>query len=795
MNGTAKMPTMIDTPSIFTIFGVTGDLASKKILPSLWHLHKEGRLPKSFYVIGFARRPLSQEEFELKVRTSVEGASGGAVADDTFSDFFKMFEYVSSTFEDGAGYATLAKKIEEKENEWEVCANKLFFLAVPPAAYEQIFVGLAGVKLNLPCGEGDLGWSRILIEKPFGHDLQSATELQTLLATYFKEEQIYQIDHYLFKEIVQGIENFRFSNNLFENTWDRTTIERIDIRLHESIGVDGRGSFYDSVGAFRDVGQNHMLSMLAAITMEYPAEGHMDTAAVRRNRAEVLSTLKPWTEDAVKKNTYRAQYDGYQETEGVRQGSNTETYFAIQTELDSPRWADVPVYLEAGKLMPEVKKEIVLTIRHPGECLLCEAGNHGPNLIVFRLEPNDEIAIHFWTKKPGFEQVLEERVFSFFLYEKKDRAPYVEEYAKVIHAAMAGEQSFFVSAAELQALWKFADPIEEAWQKNLVPLESYASGTLPQPGVLASGDVSLAENWNQEISFVGLGKMGAGLARQLHGKGWKVNGFDPTPEVRTMLSADGITTFESIPELIAGTTHPRLIWLMVPQQAVDSVLADITPHLEKGDTIIDGGNSPYKESIRRHKEIEALGINFLDAGVSGGPAGARYGACIMVGGSRELYEKYEALFKDLTVTNGYAYVGEGGAGHFVKMVHNGIEYGMMQSIAEGFEVLKKSPLGIDVLKSSELYEHGSVIESRLVTWLSGAYRKFGPDLDSISGTVASSGEGQWTVDAAHELGVPVPIIEGSLNFRKESVEHPSYTGKILSALRNQFGGHDAQQKK
>jgi 6-phosphogluconate dehydrogenase len=227
---------------------------------------------------------------------------------------------------------------------------------------------------------------------------------------------------------------------------------------------------------------------------------------------------------------------------------------------------------------------------------------------------------------------------------------------------------------------------------------------------------------------------------------------------------------------------------MVPQQAVDSVLADITPHLEKGDTIIDGGNSPYKESIRRHKEIEALGINFLDAGVSGGPAGARYGACIMVGGSRELYEKYEALFKDLTVTNGYAYVGEGGAGHFVKMVHNGIEYGMMQSIAEGFEVLKKSPLGIDVLKSSELYEHGSVIESRLVTWLSGAYRKFGPDL-------ASSGEGQWTVDAAHELGVPVPIIEGSLNFRKESVEHPSYTGKILSALRNQFGGHDAQQKK
>ncbi len=790
-----SMNSISDTPSIFTIFGVTGDLASKKILPSLWHLHKEGRLPKSFYVIGYARRPLSQEEFELKIRTSVEHSSGGAVADDTFADFYKMFVYNQGTFEDAGGYESLAKKIQEKETEWGVCANKLFFLAVPPSSYEQIFIGLAAVKLNLPCGEGDLGWSRILIEKPFGHDLQSATELQTLLAAYFKEEQIYQIDHYLFKEIVQGIENFRFSNNLFESTWDRTTIERIDIRLHESIGVDGRGSFYDSVGAFRDVGQNHMLSMLAAITTEYPSEGHVSTLSIRKNRAEILSSLKIWSEEIVKQNTYRAQYDGYQETEGVRKGSNTETYFALQTELDSPRWAGVPIYLEAGKLMPEVRKEIVLTIRHPGACLLCEAGNHGPNLIVFRLEPNDEIAIHFWTKKPGFEQILEERVFSFFLYEKKDRAPYVEEYAKVIHAAMEGEQSFFISAEEIQALWKFADPIESAWSKNQVPLETYAQGTLPHPELLASEKVHMAENWNQEISFIGLGKMGAGLARHLQEKGWKVNGFDPSPESRASLAAEGVKTFNSLQELVAQTPHPRLLWLMVPQQVVDSVLTELIPLLGKGDTIIDGGNSPYKESMRRYEELKKHEIFFLDAGVSGGPSGARYGACIMVGGQRVQYEKYEMLFKDLTVTNGYAYIGEAGAGHFAKMVHNGIEYGMMQALAEGFEVLKKIPMGIDVHKVAELYEHGSVIESRLVTWLSSAFKKFGTDLDSISPTVASSGEGQWTVDAAHELGVPVPIIEGSLNFRKNSADHPSYTGRILSALRNQFGGHDAQSKK
>ena len=210
--------------------------------------------------------------------------------------------------------------------------------------------------------------------------------------------------------------------------------------------------------------------------------------------------------------------------------------------------------------------------------------------------------------------------------------------------------------------------------------------------------------------------------------------------------------------------------------------------------MIDGGNSPYKESIRRSGELAAKGIGFLDAGVSGGPAGARKGACIMVGGRQEVFLRFERLFADLSVENGYGYMGRAGAGHFVKMVHNGIEYGMMQALAEGFAVLKAAPFGLDLPKVADLYDHASVIESRLVGWLKAAYEQHGEELRDISGTVEQSGEGAWTVEAGMELGVPTPVIEDALRFRLRSREAPTYAGQVLSALRNQFGGHDVAGK-
>jgi 6-phosphogluconate dehydrogenase len=297
-----------------------------------------------------------------------------------------------------------------------------------------------------------------------------------------------------------------------------------------------------------------------------------------------------------------------------------------------------------------------------------------------------------------------------------------------------------------------------------------------------------------KLGYVGLGKMGMNMVARLIEKGHQVAAFDRSAPARTDAAAAGAAAADSLSALVAALPPPRLVWIMVPHQAVDAVLGELAPLLAPGDTVIDGGNSPYRESIRRAGELEAKEIAFLDAGVSGGPSGARNGACIMVGGPETAYRKLEPLFADLAVDGGYGRMGRAGAGHFVKMVHNGIEYGMMQALAEGFAVLQASPFGLDLLRIAEVYNHRSVIESRLVGWLKDAYARSGAGLEGVSGTAAQSGEGRWTVDAAKELGISTPVIEDALRFRLASADHPSYTGKIISALRHEFGGHAMQAK-
>jgi 6-phosphogluconate dehydrogenase len=298
---------------------------------------------------------------------------------------------------------------------------------------------------------------------------------------------------------------------------------------------------------------------------------------------------------------------------------------------------------------------------------------------------------------------------------------------------------------------------------------------------------------NKKIGYIGLGKMGKNMVFRLLENEWDVVAYNRSPESVKEVENKGAKGAYSLKEVVDGLESPRLVWLMVPHQAVDSVLEELVPMLEDGDVVIDGGNSNYKESIRRSQELKEKNIEFLDAGVSGGPKGARNGACTMVGGEKEYFDRYSDLFKDISAPDAYAYMGRGGAGHFVKMVHNGIEYGMMQAIGEGIEVLKKSDFDLNLTEVARIYNSRSVIESRLVGWLKKGFEEYGEDLEEISGKVSASGEGLWTVDAAKELGVPVPIIEGSLKFREESQENPSYTGQVVSALRNQFGGHEVKK--
>ncbi|MBE0426536.1 MAG: decarboxylating 6-phosphogluconate dehydrogenase [Nitrospirae bacterium] len=293
-----------------------------------------------------------------------------------------------------------------------------------------------------------------------------------------------------------------------------------------------------------------------------------------------------------------------------------------------------------------------------------------------------------------------------------------------------------------------------------------------------------------KLGYIGLGKMGSNMVERLLEKGHEVVVFDNNEDAVKNISRHGAEPAYSLQTLASALITPRLIWIMVPHHAVDSVIKGLSPFIQPADTLIDGGNSPYKETIKRSRELQEKGINFLDAGVSGGPSGARTGACIMVGGRKDIFERYEKLFSALSAGGSYGYMGKSGAGHFVKMVHNGIEYGMMQAIAEGFALLKASPFQLNLTEVAEIYNHSSVIESRLVEWLRKAFEEHGEDLDNISGSVSHTGEGSWTVEAAKESGIPMPVIEGALQFRIDSQKNPSYTGRILSALRNQFGGHD-----
>ena len=302
----------------------------------------------------------------------------------------------------------------------------------------------------------------------------------------------------------------------------------------------------------------------------------------------------------------------------------------------------------------------------------------------------------------------------------------------------------------------------------------------------------------KEIAIVGLGKMGKNMTLRLIEKKWKVFAFDIDEKARKEMTKRGAKIANSLKELVEKLSPPRLVWLMVPAgKPVEEILfgkEGLSNYLKKGDIVIDGGNSFFEDSIERGKRLAKGGIEFLDVGVSGGPKGAREGACLMIGGKKKVFEKLKPLFEDLATPGGFEYLGRSGAGHFVKMVHNGIEYGMMQAIAEGFNLMKNSPFKLNLKKVAELYNHGSVIQSRLIGWLKEGFEKHKQDLKDVSGKVGMTGEGEWTVKIAKKWKIPVKIIEESVKFRIRSQKNPSYIGKILSVLREQFGGHKVNRK-
>ncbi|WP_026560079.1 phosphogluconate dehydrogenase (NAD(+)-dependent, decarboxylating) [Bacillus sp. J37] len=297
-----------------------------------------------------------------------------------------------------------------------------------------------------------------------------------------------------------------------------------------------------------------------------------------------------------------------------------------------------------------------------------------------------------------------------------------------------------------------------------------------------------------QIGMIGLGKMGYQLSLNLVDKEYDVVAFDANHESMKKISSIGVQTADTIKQLVSNLSKPRTVWMMVPAgDATQSVFEQLLPFLEEGDRIIDGGNAHYKDSLKRNEKCEEKGIYFFDCGTSGGVDGARNGACTMIGGNEEVFKEIEPIFKDITVENGYLYSGKAGSGHFLKMVHNGIEYGMMQAIAEGFDLLEKSPFDYDYEKVARVWNNGSVIRSWLMELTENAFSK-DEKLEGIKGIMYSSGEGKWTVETALDLQTAAPVITLALMMRYRSLEDDTFTGKVVAALRNEFGGHAVEKK-
>ncbi len=456
------------TPTVFVIFGITGDLSQKKLLPALLDLYVKEALPKQFTIWGFSRKTFSDEGFRIYL-SELLGDKKKLYSEEAVTSFLQSVHYHQGNFDSKTSYTDFGDVLAEHDRKQGVCSNKLFYLAVPPLQYEVILTSLAHSGLTTPC-KGEEGWTRVLIEKPFGRDIKTARALDRLLGKLFTEEQIFRIDHYLAKETLQNILAFRFVNELFEPVWNSRYIESVTIRMHESQDVSTRGAFYDSIGALRDIGQNHMLQMLAVIAMD--SCQLFTSSEIRKKRAEVFRRLSCSSYTDI----VRGQYEGYSTTEGVSPDSETETYFKLEARVNSRRFKGVPFILEGGKAMKNSLAEIVIQFKNTPISFLGIESEVGTsrNTLTFRVQPNESIELIFWAKKPGLRYELEQRTLAF-TYEG-DKESVVDAYEKVLLDAVMGDQTLFASTDEVLYAWKFITPILEKW-KN-VPLRVYKKGSL-----------------------------------------------------------------------------------------------------------------------------------------------------------------------------------------------------------------------------------------------------------------------------------------------------------------------------
>jgi len=496
-------PVAADEPFTITIFGASGDLTCRKLVPALWALFTQGLLRERFTLVGFARRDYTDETFRERMREAVTAFSRLPVEDAKLSLFLSRIRYHKGDLDERGAYESLAVRYQDQQ---AYPANRIFYLAVAP---EFILPVIANLKQAGLAGAVSFGpWSRVVVEKPFGRDLKSAGTLNQDIRAHLDEAQIYRIDHYLGKETVQNILGFRLANSIFEPLLNRHHVDHIQITAAETVGMEsGRGGYYDSAGALRDMVQNHLLQLLCLVAMEPPS--NLTADAVRGARVQLLHSLVPPSAGEIQEKVVRGQYlpgemsgegvRGYLEEEKVAPGSMTETYCALRLTIENWRWAGVPVYLRTGKRLKKRTTEIVLQFKNPPlqlfrtvECKgdVCDLTLSHPNVLVFRIQPDEGISLQFSAKRPAMQFAVES-VAMDFSYSKTWQMSLPEAYERLLLDVMRGDSTLFTRSDQVEAAWQVVDPILQAWQSQpAIPVYRYQPGSW---GPAASDDLLAKE--------------------------------------------------------------------------------------------------------------------------------------------------------------------------------------------------------------------------------------------------------------------------------------------------------------
>ena len=469
-------------PCTLVIFGATGDLTHRKLIPALYNLAAEGALPPAITIIGFARREKTSEQFRTELEAATRKFSRTPVNDDLWKSFASSVVYHQSPFDDAEGYRTLAAEMEKADRKRGTGGNRLYYLAVAPDQFPVILRHLSESGLSTAAPGS---WARVIVEKPFGKDLKTAQALNGLVSEVFPERDTYRIDHYLGKETAQNIMVMRFANSIFESLWDSSHISHVQITAVEPLGVEGRAGYYDTSGAMRDMVQNHLLQLLTLTAMEPPTSLSAD--AIRDEKVKVLRSLRPLTGKDVFDHVVRGQYTpglingqpvtGYREADGVPKDSATETYVALQVYIDNWRWAGVPFFIRTAKRMPKGGTEIAITFKSVPRVLFNQSG-HGvdENVLVIRIQPDEGVSLRMSAKMPGSSLRIEPVKMDFHYGTSFGKAT-PEAYERLLLDAMSGDATLFARRDEVEEAWAFVDGIEEAWKTRTDDLAFYDAGS------------------------------------------------------------------------------------------------------------------------------------------------------------------------------------------------------------------------------------------------------------------------------------------------------------------------------